>query len=157
MRLSASNSGQKIPTMSLRDAVKRTDFHLNPPGIVVSASKVYEPEFSRIVFKIEINVPALVVPPSSIVSSIANLYCTITTKYIVIIIISTELLAIECSCKWVSRSDASKATNSQWILISSTSYFKHIVVKVGSGLVLKFKIYPELPLAMQFELDNAYF
>ena len=147
VRLSANNSGQQVTTMSRRSAIERTNLHLNPLGSIVSPSKEYG-VICRIVFDIEVDVPATVVPPSSIVFSLANLYCAVTATFIVIIVICTKLLAIEgVSCKWVSRSDASKATNSQWILISSTSYFKHIVVKVGSGLVLKFKIYPELPLA----------
>ena len=133
--------------LSPRGAVERTNFHLHPPGIVPSVAKVHEPILCRVVFDVEINVPAIVMPPSSIVFSIFNLCCTVTSRSIIIIIICTKLLAIELvSCKWVRRSDASKATNSQWLLISSTSYFKPSVVKVGSGLVLKLKIYPELPL-----------
>ena len=70
---------------------------------------------------------------------------------LIVIIISTELpIIVRVNSKWV------KATNSQWILISSISYFEHIVVKVGSGLVLKFKIYPELPLASSGKIIHTF-
>ena len=143
--------------MSLRGAVERTNFHRYPPGIVPSATKMHGPKLYGSVFNVEINTPTVVVPPSSIVFSLANLYCTVTTFSIIIIVICTKLQSIvRVSCKWVSRSDASKATNSQWILISSTSYFKHIVVKVGSGLVLRLKIYPELPLASSGKTGHTF-
>ena len=137
--------------MSLKGAIEWTDFYLYPPGIIPPVGKIHETTSTRVKFSIGINKPTVVVPPSSIAYVVFNFCCTVdVTKCIIIIIICAKLLSIKrtSSQEWVSRSDASKAiNNSQWILISSTSYFKHIVVKVGSGLVLKFKIYPELPLA----------
>ena len=134
--------------MSLRDAVERTYFHFNPSGIVLGTSNLDGPILSRIVIDIEVNMPAIIKPPSSIAFSFENFCCTVTRPLIIVIIICAESHAIVwLSCKWVSRSDASKPTNSQWILISSTSHFKLIVVKVRSGFVFKFKIYSQFPLA----------
>ena len=66
MRLSANNSGQQVTAMSLRGAVKRTNFHLYPPGIVPSASKVHGSILCRIVLAVKVNMPVMVVPPSSV-------------------------------------------------------------------------------------------
>ena len=53
--------------MSLRGAVERTNFHLNSPGIVPSATKVHGAMLCRIVFGVEINIPATDIPPFFIV------------------------------------------------------------------------------------------
>ena len=129
---------------SLRDTIKGTNFHFNPPGIVPSTSKVHVPMLSRIIFDVEIDSPASIIPPSSIAFGTINLCCTVVGPWIVIVIICAELHAIVLmEREWVGMSDASKSTNSQWVHFTSTSYFKHIIMKVGSGPVLKFKINPE--------------
>ena len=156
MRLSANNDGQQVTTVSLRHAIERTDFHFVPPGIIPYIIKEHGPPLRWSVVEVWIDSPAIMIPPSAFTFwKITTLCCTGITMVIIIIIICGELPAIVKS-KRVSRSDTSKSTNSQWVLCTSISYFKHIIMKVGSGLVLKFKINPEFPLANLGEIIKCF-
>ena len=93
---------------SLRCTAERAYFHFYPPGAVPSACKVYK-SISFIVSGVEVDAPAIVVQPSSI------LLCTACILVVIIIIIGGKPLAIKTitSCsEWVIRNDAGKPTNS---------------------------------------------
>ena len=141
--------------MPLWSTIERAHFHFDPPGIIICVNKFYGPILSWVILKVEIDAPAPIIPPSSIVFSTTSLYCTIAMHIIIVIIICTKLHAIVIS-KWVSRSNTGESTNSQWVLIVSTPHFKHIIVKVGSGLVLKFKVNSEFPLSSFSETTNGF-
>ena len=84
---------------------------------------------------------AVIVPPSIMTSS------TVTSILIIVIISGAKFHVVE----WVSHKRISsysiKASNSQWILSTATSYLELLVVEMGPGLVFKLKVNPQLPLA----------
>ena len=74
--------------------------------------------------------------------------CTVIGIFIIVMILGGEpVTTMPSSEEWVSRCDSSKSINSYRIFIFSTSHFKQLVVKVGSGLVGEFKINSYFPIA----------
>lgn len=86
-----------IKTASLRSTVERTYLHFNPPRIV-PLTKIQRTKL--IVFKIEIDVPAATISPSSTFCSAEDFFCTVGTVTIIVIIICAKFLPL---CEWVEK------------------------------------------------------
>ena len=88
---------------------------------------------------VDVNVKAVIVPPSTPIVSYA-----IFAPIIIFIIWSRELCIVTMG-KSIS-TYSSKPSNSQWILFTSTSYTKLIIVEVGPAIVILLLIHSHLPL-----------